>query len=232
MAASPSISEAARVLNSAPRRTFTKAERRRIARDAIDHERIIIWKALWAQLGNIRGDPREYIERVWARKLPKMYERLLAAAMAGEKVDAALDILKAMTVVTRTLAPSANKQLPADPTLLGLPSDADLSHLSDEDLARVLHRPLPGPDVGKPKRKPRRKALPVPDGVDAADSKDGATIAAMSNGRTNGEPWGGLDDDDDGTRSGNPHTPESKVSKGGKKKNNVRAEGVAGKDVE
>lgn len=213
MAASPSISEAARILSSAPKRPFTKAERRRIAREAIDYERIIIWKALWAQLGNIRGDPREYIERVWARKLPKMYERLLAAAMAGEKVDAALDILKAMTVVTRTLAPSANKSLPVDPAVLGLPSNADLSHLSDEDLARVLRRPLPGPDVGKPARKPRRKALPVPN-----------------------EPMGGLGDDDDETLSATVHTHELSedstqhahelnTGKGGKKKNNIRAGG-------
>ena len=196
MSASPSISEASQVLNAIPRNPLTRERRRQLKLESIDRERIFIWKTLWAQLGNIRGDPREYIERVWARKLPKMYERLLAAAMAGEKVDAALDILKAMTVVTRTLAPSANKQLPADATVLGLPSDADLSHLSDEDLARVLHRPLPGPDVGKPARKPRRKALPSPDS----------------------EPMGGLDLDDDEIRSGNQHQHELKTGKGDKKK--------------
>lgn len=203
------IKAAAAVMGAHRAPPLTRERRRQLKLESIDRERIFIWKTLWAQLGNIRGDPREYIERVWARKLPKMYERLLAAAMAGEKVDAALDILKAMTVVTRTLAPSANKSLPVDPAVLGLPSDADLSHLSDEDLARVLRRPLPGPDVGKPARKPRRKALPQPD-----------------------VPMGGLGDDDDEIRSGNQHrretsqdgtvhTHELKSGKGGKKKNNA-----------
>lgn len=192
MAAIPTPSEIGRAFSElgreARRNALTRERKRQLMREAIDRERIFIWKALWAQLGNIRGDPREYIERVWARKLPKMYERLLAAAMSGEKVDAALDILKAMTVVTRTLAPSANKQLPADATVLGLPSDADLSHLSDEDLARVLHRPLPGPPIERPKRKPRRKALPAP-----------------------AEPMGGLEDALDPLRSGTLHQHELKT---------------------
>lgn len=194
MAAAPTPSEIGRAFSElgreARRNALTKERKRQLMREAVDRERIFIWKTLWAQLGNIRGDPREYIERVWSRKLPKMYERLLAAAMAGEKVDAALDILKAMTVVTRTLAPSANKALPADPTALGLPSDADLSHLSDEDLARVLHRPLPGEPLKRPRRKPR-PALLAPDD----------------------EPMGGFETDARSTPSGTPHAPQKKSRK-------------------
>lgn len=224
MSSAPSINEAAKVFSEAgveARRDALASERARIrALAANDRKLGILFKSIWRGYRPMLRDPREYIEREWSRKLPKVYERMLAATLAGERVpEMAFDVLKAMTVMCRTLAPQANKQLPADPTVLGLPSDADLSHLSDEELARVLRRPMPNSDTAilKQARKAKR-ALPAPDGVDAADSKDGATIAAMSNGRTNGEPWGGLDDDDDGTRSGNPHTPESKVSKGGKKK--------------
>ena len=202
MAVAPSISEAARVFSEAgveARRDALASERARIRTLAANDRKLgVLFKSIWRGYRPLTSDPREYIERVWSRKLPKVYERMLAASLAGERVpDMALDLLKSMTVMCRTLAPQANKQLPADPTLLGLPSDADLSHLSDEDLAKVLRRPVPG-NAGAVSRKPRRKALPSPD-----------------------VPMGGLGDDDDGTRSGTSHTRELKSGKGGKKKNNA-----------
>jgi hypothetical protein len=43
----------------------------------------------------------------------------------------------------------------ANPEVLGLPSDADLSHLTDEQLAKITGRPLSSP--GKPQPASRRK---------------------------------------------------------------------------
>ena len=186
MAAAPNVNEAASVLgkaSAAAQHDPIASERARLRKLVSDDRKLgVLFKSIWRGYRPLTSDPREYIERVWSRKLPKVYERMLAASLAGERVpDMALDLLKSMTVMCRTLAPQANKQLPADPTLLGLPSDADLSHLSDEDLAKVLRRPVPG-NAGAVSRKPRRKALPQPD-----------------------VPMGGLDDDDERVRSGTQH---------------------------
>ena len=160
------IKAAASVLGTRPR--LTRERKRQLKLESIDRERIYIWRTLWHSIGHVRGDPREYIEREWSRKIPKMYERLWAAAASGERIpDAALDILKAMTIITRTLAPAANKQMAVDPAILGLPSDADLSHLSDDELARVLRRPPPGSE---------QLALPKPRGGKRNDRSE--TVSA------------------------------------------------------
>jgi len=56
-------------------------ERTRIARDAANVERNRLLDAIWRQSGQVPGDPREYIDRVWSRRIPKIYERLYAAAL-------------------------------------------------------------------------------------------------------------------------------------------------------
>ena len=109
-----------------------------------DVAQVIHWK-LWKQIPSLKEDARDYIERVWSRKIPRIYEVMFAAAQAGDYVSAnALDILKTMTLMTRSLTP-ANLRADSNADALGLPSDVDLSHISTADLARMTRKELSAP---------------------------------------------------------------------------------------
>jgi hypothetical protein len=111
------------------------------------------WIAAFQRAPSVRGDVRAYIERVWTKKLPKIYESMLAAAMRDEHRPAAFEVLKAMTLLS-SLTPRRLQQSVASDMLAPLPSDVDLSHLSDETLHRLLRE---APPEGKG---PRSEAKP------------------------------------------------------------------------
>src|ERR1700681_640685 len=105
---------------------------------------VMHWKH-WKDVKRIPGDVREYIERIWAPKIPKLYEGLFDAARNGEHVsEQALDILKTMTLMTPSLTPAGLRtQVNADG--LGLPSDVDLTHLTLSELSRLARKELSAP---------------------------------------------------------------------------------------
>jgi len=105
---------------------------------------VIHWKS-WKQVTRIPGDVREYIERVWAPKIPKLYEELFEHARNGDHVsEQALDILKTMTLMTRSLTPAGLREA-SNADSLGLPSDVDLTHISTGDLAKLARKELSAP---------------------------------------------------------------------------------------
>jgi hypothetical protein len=88
----------------------------------------------------VRGDPAEYIARVWARKIPRLWERIITDAQAGRPVSGiAFEVLKAMTLMVPSLTP-ARLRAGVGEAPGGLPSDIDLSHISTADLARLTRR--------------------------------------------------------------------------------------------
>jgi hypothetical protein len=110
----------------------------------LDVAQVIHWR-LWKAIPSIKEDAREYIERVWSRKIPRIYEVILAAAQNGDFVNPmSLDILKTMTLMTRSLTP-ATLRADSNADALGLPSDVDLSHISTADLARMTRKELSAP---------------------------------------------------------------------------------------
>ncbi len=90
----------------------------------------------WKRLKPITGSVEEYIAEHWSRKIPRAYEQLLHAAMEAGDVRMSLSILMAMTAMS-PLTPARLKQL-AHNAIVPLPSDVDLSHISDEDLELML----------------------------------------------------------------------------------------------
>lgn len=144
-----------------------------------------------SQLRGIRGDPRDYIERVWARKLPRLYERLLESAAKGEPVSPlSFEILKAMTAICQTLAPARLPRIaPGAIERLGLPADADLTHLSDEDLARITRKALPMPDaIATKQTKPTAKTKAIvtlsPEITKTKTSPDDSVGVGVGGGKT------------------------------------------------
>jgi len=151
-----------------------------------DAMQVLHWK-LFKGITAIPGDVREYIERVWAARIPHLYEELFLMARDGSAINpAALDILKTMTLMTRSLTP-ANLRADSNADLLGLPSDIDLTHMSTGDLARLARKELSAPldhderdrtakhakmmrehkavkDAARPKTKRRKKTDEAPDG--------------------------------------------------------------------
>ena len=162
---------------------------------------VIHWK-YWKQIRRVPPDVREYIERIWARKIPRIYEDVLDRAMQGEHVsEQLLDILKTMVLMTPSLTPMGLRER-SNADSLGLPSDVDLTHISTGDLAKLARKELSAPldhkeherkarhakmmrakkaDGTGPvtesakrrkERKARRKAVPVPPAADD-DGQDG-----------------------------------------------------------
>lgn len=104
----------------------------------------------WSKYGSVHGDPREYIERVWARRLPKVYEALLGQVGRNEPIHPiAFDLLRSMTLMCKAISPqqtSRPTQTAIAESLLPavLPSSVDLSHMTTEELARMTGREAPG----------------------------------------------------------------------------------------
>lgn len=79
------------------------------------------------------GEPLAYIRANWDPKLPKMWEVLLeqavASAMNTGNLAEVSEILSKMTAMSG-VAPRSRMEISASP-------EPDLSHLSDEDIARL-----------------------------------------------------------------------------------------------
>jgi len=98
------------------------------------------WREEWNAIIGVRGDPAEYIARVWPRKIPRLWEKMIADALAGRPVSGiAFEVLKAMTLLVPSLTPVRLRAEVGEATS-GLPSDIDLSHISTADLARLTRR--------------------------------------------------------------------------------------------
>ena len=109
-----------------------------------DAVQVLHWK-LFKGITAIPGDVREYIERVWAARIPHLYEELFLMAKDNQPINpTAIDLLKTMTLMTRSLTP-ANLRADSNADALGLPSDVDLSHISTADLARMTRKELSAP---------------------------------------------------------------------------------------
>ena len=147
--------QAARILGATsnkygPRRRRTNEE---IAMSKADAMQVLHWK-LFKGITAIPGDVREYIERVWAARIPHLYEELFLMAKDNQPINPnAIDLLKTMTLMCRSLTP-ANLRADSNADALGLPSDVDLSHISTADLARMTRKELSAPlDVAELDRK-------------------------------------------------------------------------------
>jgi hypothetical protein len=100
------------------------------------------WREEWNAIIGVRGDPAEYIARVWPRKIPRLWEKMMADALAGRPVSGvAFEVLKAMTLMVPSLAP-ARLLAGVGEAANALPSDIDLSHISTADLARLTRRSI------------------------------------------------------------------------------------------
>jgi hypothetical protein len=98
------------------------------------------WREEWNAIIGVRGDPAEYIARVWPRKIPRLWEKMIADALAGRPVSGiAFEVLKAMTLLVPSLTP-AGLRAGVGEAFSALPSDIDLSHISAADLARMARR--------------------------------------------------------------------------------------------
>src|SRR6185437_1525414 len=120
------------------------------------------WMATWSLWKPVRGDPREYIEKTWTKRIPRIYEGLIKEAAAGNAIPPlVVELLKAMTLMC-SLSPERLKQkLDEDNPALALPDKLEMSTVDSETLMKIAGRQptaLPAPDAGKPARgKPRRK---------------------------------------------------------------------------
>jgi hypothetical protein len=109
-----------------------------------DAVQVLHWK-LFKGITAIPGDVREYIERIWAARIPHLYEELFLMAKDNQPINPnAIDLLKTMTLMTRTLTP-ASIRADSNADAYGLPSDVDLSHISSADLARMTNKQLSAP---------------------------------------------------------------------------------------
>jgi hypothetical protein len=84
----------------------------------------------------------EYIRKSWSARIPKAYEELLDAAMRAGDHDGALRILMAMTAMVPSLTPARMREVDAG-AVNPLRSSLDFSHVSTEDLYRLLGREPP-----------------------------------------------------------------------------------------
>ena len=141
---SDKVHEAAVIVGSTGGRPRGSVGKRRTVMTKADAMQVLHWK-LFKGITAIPGDVREYIERVWAARIPHLYEELFLMARDGQAINpAALDILKTMTLMTRSLTPMGLKEA-VDPSGTMLPSDFDLQHVSTADLARLARKELSGP---------------------------------------------------------------------------------------
>jgi hypothetical protein len=93
----------------------------------------------WFTLPRIHGDVAEYVEKAWSARIPKAWEEILSASMQSGDLETTLRILMAMTAMVPSLTPARLRQAVAAPPA-ALPAEPDLSHLSTEDLLRILER--------------------------------------------------------------------------------------------
>ena len=123
-------------------------------------------------------DAQVYLERVWARRLPKIYERLMAKAEAGEEIPpVALELLKAMTLMTSLSPDRQRNRLPADDT--PLTGNLDMSSLSPEELAALAGRTAPkrvGPNSAEGKALAAIKAIGTGTGLVSQDKRRRAKV--------------------------------------------------------
>lgn len=74
-------------------------------------------------------DPVAYIRAQWDPRLPKMWEAMLETAVKMGDIDKTMETLTKMTAMSG-VAPRSKVELSAGP-------EPDLSHLSDEEIARL-----------------------------------------------------------------------------------------------
>jgi hypothetical protein len=110
----------------------------------------------WPSNLNGSRDIADYINTHWTWQIVKSWEAALNVARKSARWDALIKVLVPMTAMCPALAPQAMRQA-GSVEVQGLPSDADLSHLTDEQLAAIAGRPLSSSSAAPSPRRRRKR---------------------------------------------------------------------------